>query len=90
MIKEFRGNIVSYEANKRWRLNNPDKRAAAKERNYKRGQSHQTHRRRAWTPEENEEIMALPRPSDAELAQTLKRGVRAIQIQRAKLKKAHL
>lgn len=82
-----KGCNLSYEENKRWRLNNPDKRAAAKERNYRKGQSYQTHKRRGWTPQENAEIVAVDRPTDLELAKKLKRGVRAIQVQRAKLNK---
>ncbi|MCW1888455.1 MAG: hypothetical protein KIH67_002775 [Candidatus Moranbacteria bacterium] len=74
-----------HEANKRWRINNPEKWAAQKQRNYARGKPATAKLRRPWSEGEDELITRLHRPEDRELAQSLNRSVQSIQARRSKL-----
>lgn len=76
----------SYEATLRWRLKNPDKRNEQKKRNYRQTQGQQR-TRRVWTEEEERQILATPRETDATLAKRIGRSVQAIQLRRSKLLK---
>ncbi len=77
----------NYEANKRWRRNNPKARAAQTMRNYKEGKPTCAKRRRVWTSEEDILITTPNRAEDRYLARTLNCSVQAIQARRCKLLK---
>lgn len=77
--------VSTYEANKRWRLNNPKKWAAQKKRNYEQGKPHTAKLRRPWSEDDDHIITSLCRPEDRELAKQLNRSVQSIQGRRSKL-----
>lgn len=76
----------SYAANKKWRLSHPAKRHAGKATNYRAGEGPKHHARQPWTIAECDAITASDRPTDRQLAQRIGRTVRAIQIQRSRMK----
>ena len=75
------------EANKLWRINNPEKWAAQKKRNYRKGKPATAKLRQPWTEREDELITSLNRPEDRDLARSLNRSVQSIQARRSKLLK---
>ncbi len=77
----------NYEANKRWRINNPEKWAAQKKRNYRKGKPSTASIRRPWTDEEDILVTSLNRIEDRELALEINRSVQSIQARRSKLLK---
>jgi len=76
-----------YLSNKNWRNKNRKLFNAGKRRNYRRGETNRQNSGEPWTINECNLLTDLNRPSDRALAQELGRTVRAIQIQRSKLKK---
>jgi len=89
-LRQHRGELSvasNYEANKRWRANNPQARTAQRVRNYALGKSPGAKLRRVWQPVEDELIIMPSRPEDRELARQLSCSVQAIQARRNKLLK---
>ncbi len=76
-----------YLYNKKWRNKNRSKWNESKAINYKKGAANQKNSKTEWTVSENERITGSDRPTDRVLATELERTVRAIQIQRCRLKK---
>lgn len=77
---------AQYAANKKWRLSNPDKRNAAKARNYAQTGS-APNSGRPWTQAEDQLVREHSIP-DRELSAKIGRSVRAIQIRRNRITKA--
>ena len=78
---------MSYEATKRWRKKNPDKMRRYNKEYYDRTAYAEMHHQR-WTEEESEKVMQHKK-TDRELAADLKRSVKAIQLQRMRIKKSY-
>ncbi|MDP3985391.1 MAG: hypothetical protein Q8P82_01385, partial [bacterium] len=69
-----------------WRNRNRDRFNESKKRNYAKGRRYARHTREFWSDWEILQIAADDRPSDRELARTLRRSVQAIQVKRSRLK----
>ena len=76
---------MSYEANKRWRQAHPEVWQASKSRYYAKSEEGAIHKNRRWTQVELRELMAHS-ILDKDLAKKLGRSVRALQVQRAKVR----
>ena len=76
-----------YLANKKWRNKNRKVWNKGKALNYLKGAAHQQNARTDWTIVQCDRITDPNRPCDRVLAQELGRTVRAIQIQRSRLRK---
>ena len=76
-----------YQYNKKWRNQNRTVFNKGKNRNYQKGAANQENSRTDWTTAENDRITDPNRPQDRVLAHELGRTVRAIQIQRCRLKR---
>ena len=75
---------MGYEANKKWRKNNREKRRAQVLIYYEKHANNKPNSGNIWSHDEIRAILAEDRPGDVELSALLGRGVRAIQVKRAK------
>lgn len=78
--------LTRYERNKRWRKNKPEVWRAVKQRYYKRSELTATNARQSWTIGDCTLVM-LHNRTDSQLAILIGRSVRAIQMQRIRLKR---
>lgn len=77
-----------YKSNKEWRKRHPDRRASQRSKYYARMKKWDVRSRMPWSAEDEEIIIEHVAP-DRELAKTLGRSVRAIQVRRAQIKRAY-
>lgn len=75
---------MGYEANKKWRLRNPEKRDAGKSKNYNKSRQFATNSRRPWAPEDVALLSSFD-GTDIELSKKIGRSVQAIQVKRSNL-----
>lgn len=78
---------MGYEDVKKWRRKHPDKMRRYNKEYYGRTAYAEMHHQR-WTEEETEKVMQHKKP-DRELAADLGRSVKAIQLQRMRIKKSY-
>lgn len=75
-----------YVYNRTWRYKNPDKRTAAKVRNYAVTRDTATNARQPWT-QAHDALVLESDLTDRELGLLIGRSVQAIQVRRGRLKK---
>lgn len=78
---------MGYEATKKWRKKNPEKMRRYNKEYYAKTSYAEMHHQR-WTEEETAQVMQHEK-TDTELAADLKRSVKAIQLQRMRIKKSY-
>lgn len=81
----YKGGLVPYKGNKRWREKHPGKRSKQRSKNYEKGRAHARKTPSPYTEDEDHLVLEFE-DTDRELGEKISRSVQSIQIRRARLK----